>query len=248
MKKLIFLFTTMALALVFSGFAQTGGKMIVKIERGETAKNIHLQLANLQHLRTGVAILDMEGKYWFNEYVWSEKGYAANLNLRGMPAGDYVFEIKNKDNRYLQAFSIGTNDLAFFKEMPAEKPAKSFAKLASLNPDDKGKLITHFTDEGNSTLGVQLANLQHNPALVRMVAFDAGTMLSKRVAGVQGYAEKWNLTGLASANYLLYVRSGDANVVLFFQLNGDKIELQNIQRLDFPANIEAPADEILSAN
>ena len=248
MKKLIFLFTALALALVFSAFAQTGGKMMVKIEKGETAKNIHLRVANLQYMRTRVAILDMEGKYWYTDYVWRENAHAVNLNIQGMPEGDYVLEVKNRDNRYLQTFSAGMNDLAFFKEIPAKAAKKSYATLASFNPDDKSKLITYFTDKGSQLLGVQLANLQNQPALIRLVAFDAGIMLSKQVSGVQGYTEKWNLKGMANADYCLYVRSGDANVVLFFKLNGDVIELQNIQRLDFPAIIEAPVDEILSAN
>jgi hypothetical protein len=54
------------------------GKMIVKTEKGETAKNIHLRLANLQNMCTNLALQDMNGNYWFTNYVWRENGYAVN--------------------------------------------------------------------------------------------------------------------------------------------------------------------------
>lgn len=245
MKKLIFLFTSVALALIFSAFTGTGGKMIVKIEKGESAKTIRLQLANLQDLRTCITIQDMEGIHWFDNYVWGEKGYAVNLNTQGMPEGDYFFEIKNRDNRHVQAFSIGKNDIAFFKEQPATAREKSIARFASLNINEKSKLITYFTDEGNHKLGVQLANLQYQPALLRMVSLETGTMLTKEIAGVEGYAAKWNMEGMGDTDYLLYVRSGDANVVVFFQLNKNRLEMQSIQRFEHPVIRRTKGNDII---
>jgi len=235
MKKYIILFATVVLAVVFSAFSGTGGKMVVKITKGETAKNIHLQLANLQDLRTCVALQDMDGKFWYKEYVWKEKGYAVNLNLKGMPEGDYLFEIKNRDNRHIQAFSIGANDIAFFKEQPGGEVEKGIARLVSYHPNNKGKLVTHFTDAGDKTLGVQLANLQLKPVILRMVSFETGTVLNKEVTGQHGYAEKWDMEGMASTDYFFYVRSSDASVLMIFKLKGSKIELKGIQRLERPA-------------
>jgi hypothetical protein len=171
----------------------------------------------------------------------------STLNLQGMPEGDYLLEIKNRDNRHIQAFSISANDIAFFKEQPGSgTERKGIAQLVSCHPKAKGKLVTHFTVAGDRTLGVQLANLQMKPTILRMVSFETGTMLNKEVAGQHGYAEKWNMEGMADADYFFYVRSVDASVLMYFQLDGNRVELKGIQRLERPSVVPLREKEVVS--
>ena len=243
MKKHIIFIIIWALAGAFA-FA-SGGDVIVKIEKGDRLKTVNVQLANLQNQRTEVAIQDVDGKLWFSNYVWNEIGYAAKLNLNGLPNGDYILFVANRKGLWTQAFSMTPEDLAFF-EKPAKTNVKAIASLVSYRVDERGKLITHFTEEGRMTLGVQLANLQGRPAEVSIVTVGYGSVYSKTVKGQIGYAHPINLEGITSGDYFLYVRSGDATVVQFFTIKNNELTLKGIQRLERPRYTPPVTDGVIS--
>jgi hypothetical protein len=246
MKKYLIFLAAFVLATGFNLFAGNGN-MIVKIEKGEQVKTIDLRIANLQGLRTNIVLEDMNGAVWFDEYAWGESGYAKKLNLNGMPNGDYVLYVKNSDDFHAQAFTVGTADIAFFKEQMEAKRGNVYAHLVAFDLGDRGSLITHFNAVGEQTLSVRLANFQKRPAIIELMGLKGGVQLRENAIGENGYAKRWNLSGLGNGEYVTYVRTLDTTVALFFRLNENHIELLQLQRTERPMIGDTPAMEIISA-
>ncbi|MEM8528642.1 MAG: T9SS type A sorting domain-containing protein, partial [Bacteroidota bacterium] len=89
-------------------------KMIISVKKQDDL-TIKLRLANLNKQRTGIKILDINGKAWFSEYAWNDDGYAKQLNLEEMPDGTYFLVIKNKNTNHTQAFVIRDQQLILFR-------------------------------------------------------------------------------------------------------------------------------------
>ena len=246
MKKYLIFLAAFVLATGFNAFAGSG-RMIVKIEKGESAKTINLHIANLQDLRTNIVLEDMNGAVWLDEYAWGETGYAKKLNLNGMPNGDYVLYVKNSEDFHAQAFTVGAADIAFFKEQMEAKRGNVYAHFATFDLGDKGTLITHFNGVGEQTLAIRLANFQKMPATIELMGLSSGVQLEENAIGENGYAKRWNMTGLSNGEYVTYVRTLDTTVALFFRLNENSVELLQLQRMERPVNAETPAMEIISA-
>lgn len=246
MKKYLIFLAAFVLATGFNAFAGSG-KMIVKIEKGENAKTINLRIANLQNLLTNIVLEDMNGAVWFDEYAWGETGYAKKLNLNGMPNGDYVLYVKNREDFHAQAFNVGAVGIAFFKEQMEAKRGNVYAHFATVDLDGKGSLIAHFNAVGDQTLAVRLANFQKRPATIELMGLSSGVQLSEYTIGENGYAKQWNMTGLGNGEYVTYVRTLDTTIALFFRLNENSVELLQLQRMERQINAETPAMEIISA-
>ena len=199
-----------------------------------------MQLANLENKRTNISLFDANGVSWFFESVSKQNGYATQFNLVGMPIGDYVIVINRKGSQHTQALTLDDEDIAFFGTPKSNERQNGIAVLTSNSTGEKGKLVTHFTKEEGQQISVQLSNLLEQPANIHLVAPNGGIMLSKTVTGENGYGAKWDLEGMSSGNYFLYIIASDATVIQFFELNEGGIELTSQQRMERPATSEKP--------
>ena len=95
--------------------APPGAQLIVRFEKGVAPNTIQVQVANLQKTRTRIAIQDLSGKVWYSEYVVKEDGYAKNLNLSGMPEGQYVVFVKNARTQCSKTFRYAAGEIVFFE-------------------------------------------------------------------------------------------------------------------------------------
>lgn len=110
MKKLIFSFSILLLAaatwLTTTSATRFESRIIVRIEQFKTEKAIEVQLANLQHQYTEVAILGANGKRWFSESVRHANGYSKKLDLSRLPAGDYRCVVSGRRERHVRSFRV----------------------------------------------------------------------------------------------------------------------------------------------
>lgn len=253
MKKYLILLVigvAVACAFTFASGIYKGDKVIVKIEKGEIARTIEVRLANLEKMFTKVAIQDYNGTVWFDKPVNKENGYATRLNLADMPDGDYVLFVENKSGMWAQAFNMRESDVAFFEVTSANEASKNFATLTSTTEGEKGKLITHITNNGDLKLGVQLANLRQRPSKLRIINLGVGITFMKEIEAENGYHGQLDLKGTSDGNYFLYIKAYDATVVQFFTVEeGKQLVIGEQQRLDrnvIPENQTVPPDDILS--
>lgn len=253
MKKYLILLVigvAIACAFTFASGIYKGEKVIVRIEKGETARTIEVRLANLEKMFTKVAIQDYNGTVWFDMPVNRENGYASKLNLKGMPDGDYVLYVENKGGMWAQAFNMRGSDIAFFEVIGANNASKNFATLTSNTVGEKGKLITHITNNGDLKLGVRLANLRQRPSNLRIINMGVGITFMKDIEAENGYHGQLDLKGTSTGNYFLYIKAYDATVVQFFTVEkGNQLVIGEQQRLDksvIPENQTVPPDDILS--
>ncbi|MEZ4959432.1 MAG: hypothetical protein R2830_06430 [Saprospiraceae bacterium] len=244
-KRIIFLIGWALISAVTFAF---GGNVIVKIEKGIVEKTITVQLANLQNQRTQIAIQGVDGALLFSEYVKRETGYATRLNLNGMPNGDYVLFIANRSGTWAQAFSMTPEDIVLFETPAAKANANSVASLVSYDMGGKGKLITHFSTEGDLSLGVQLANLRGYSTELSIVTLGSGFVFGTTFSGQNGFARWFNLAGANDGTYFFYVKAVDATVLQFFTISDGKIGKGVIQRMEKPLETPAQVKDELSGS
>ena len=208
-------------------------KMIVRIEQKD-GKAIHVQLANLQKKRTKVSISDVNGREWFSEYAWGVYAYAKNLNLNGMPAGEYVLLIKNKEERHIQAFTKTKSNLFFFEQAGPQKgegPTAIFTSGSSFPPADN-VLISRFTADGAHGVDIQLANLLASKTVWQLKTMSGNTIYEEVIEGQNGYAKKVNLAGMTKGHYYILVRTGKLVRVQFLEVNSQSVKLKERQQLE----------------
>ncbi len=239
MKKHIIFLTALTCFSTLTLFANPN-RMIVRFEKGEAAKTINVQLANLENLRTHLLIQDMDGTSWFSEYIWGEQGYAKKLNLVGMPDNDYIILVSNKNGRHVQSFHLGTMDIAFFDEKGSNDKDGGFVNLVSADPQGKGRLISETTIADKQSIGLRLANLQHQPIIIRLIPLGELIAFEQNVTNEIGYSTKLNLKGMAKGFYMVYVQASDATLVQFFNLTDDGVELGGLQRMEHPGTVSKP--------
>lgn len=233
MKKQMILIATMVFfALSFNTYASSEDRMIVRIGKSDNAKSIAIQLANLEKKRTTINLIDVNGVGWFHKAVYHQAGYASNINLTGLPMGDYVLIVKRKGHVHAQAVTLESDDISFF-EVPVsnENKATGPAVLTSTQMD-KSRLISRFIDQGDRKVGVQLSNLQEAPVSIQLVSPGGGNLLTKNFSGQNGYGGTWDMNGMKSDLYFFYVKTKEATVIQFVNVNGDEIEFFEQQRID----------------
>lgn len=222
------------------------GNLIVKIEKGDQAKTIFVQLANLQDLRTEVAIQNTDGELVYNEWIWNETGYAKKLKLDGMDEGDYLLFVRNRNGWATQAFALGEKDLAFFYTPATAAGDRPLAVRVSYDLKGReGRLIARFTAEEVGSINVQLANLKAEPVLVRLSVMGLGTMLDKKLKTEYGFAQRFDLKGMPKGTYFFYVETVDATVIQYFDWDEQVITLKGTQRID---DVLKSAKNILTLN
>lgn len=214
-------------ALMSAVTVVTAQKPIVRFEKDDITKSVNVQLANLMKNSTELAIQSAEGPIWFNKYILREHGYNGTLNLYGMPDGDYVVFVRNREGMSAQTFAVDMAGVEFFATAPVEIP---IAQLVSLEAPNK--LIYYLTDEGGMKIGVQLANLQQKPAKINIIAMMNGALYKKEVTQANGAAYTFNLEGWPAGDGFVYVRTHEMNLVQFFKLTENDLQLGTLQVLD----------------
>ncbi len=233
-KYLIFLLAwALASAFTFATGNDKGEDMIVKIEKGDVSKTVIVRLSNLEKLATEVVVQDAEGGVWYSEWVRREAGYATKMNLKSVPHGDYLLFVRNEAGLWAQAFTMSDNDIAFFEKKSIASDKKGVAVLASFSEGEKGRLIAKFADMGGLNLGLRLANLQEQPATIRIVTLGEGSIYSKVVENENGFVRTLDLTGADNGGYCLYIHTVEATVMQFFTVTGENdVVLGELQRLE----------------
>lgn len=233
MKKLIKIIPSFIflIALHFSAFANVNseqGNMIVRLQQ-QSPNILSLQVANLQDYRTQVAITDMNGKIWYSEYVWNKSGYSKNLNMDGMPTGDYVLFIQNKADRFTQVFSKIGLGLAFFETENQDTEALA---VLTANKAAKGNVICRFSKSADQTIGIQLANLQQKNTTVQLNTLKSEPVLNEKINNENGYSKKFNVQEMDHGVYYFVVRTGQQVYVQFFQITRESVQLAPRQVMD----------------
>jgi len=227
MKKQVHLLA--ALFLVCSTLfaaASPGAHLIVRFEKGVAPNTIQVQVANLQKTRTRIAIQDLSGKVWFSEYVVKEDGYAKNLNLSGMPQGQYVVFVKNARTQCSKTFRFAAGEIVFF-EPSLPQPGQS---SVIFDAGSAGKGIARIA-AGAQSLRVQLANLGAQGALIRLCGLGGNLVLEHKAGGHTGFAKTIDLAGLDAGAYFLLVQSGSAALVQQLELSDAGIQLGALEQM-----------------
>ena len=230
MKKQVNYFVAMILCAtaLFVHPAAASSHIIARFTPGETAKTIEVQLANLQKKRTQVAIQDVHGKLWFSEYIDAEDGYTKKLNLTGMPDGAYLCFVQNKSDRHTRAFRLTQTTLTFFEPSgPSNSGAGVLVHTGGSRP-----CIARIAAAADPVIRLQLANLDQQDALIRLVALGDGIAFEQKVTGEYGYAKQLNLKGMPPGRYFLYIKIGDASLIQYIRFEPDGLQLEEIQRLE----------------
>ena len=193
---------------------------------------IDLHVANLQEVRTEIALTDLNGKTWYQDYVKGEEGFATRLNLEGMPDGTYVLYIRNKNADYMQAIGIEEATVLFFQAF-AENVNQGVSPVkASITNSPKGNLITYVTLPEAETIGVQLANLNKKELSVQLNNLTGTPICLDQIRGEYGYAKKFRLSGLDSDVYYLVMETAGIIQIQFFELKKEGVVTGALQYLE----------------
>lgn len=230
MKKRINVLITLALtiAILTVASAVAENPAIVRINKGEAAKTIDIQLANLRQHFTSVVLQDMEGKYWYSESIWNEDGYSKRLNLNDIPNGHYLCLVKNRGDLFTQSFRLDETDIVFSESAGAGNPGTVFGvQTGSQRP-----ALVRITAEGANTVRLQLANLQEQPALAQLNIPGDAVVYQQKVNGEQAFAKNINMDGMAAGMYFLYLTIGDAALIQFMEYSPAGVRLGALEHLD----------------
>lgn len=230
MKKQANVLIAMALAFatLTAAHAVAENPAIVRINKGEAAKTIDIQLANLRQHFTSVVLQDMEGKYWYSESIWHEDGYSKRLDLNGMPTGHYLCLVKNRGEFFTRSFRLDETDLVFYESAGAGNPGTVFGvQTGSQRP-----ALVRITAEGANTVRLQLANLQEQPVLAQLNIPGDAIVYQQKVNGEQAFAKNINMDGMAAGMYFLYLTIGDAALIQFMEYSPAGVRLGALEHLD----------------
>lgn len=213
---------------LFTAAATAENPMIVRIDKGEAARTLTVQLANLQQQYTALVVQDITGKYWYSESIWNEEGYAKLLNLNGMPNGYYLCYVKNRSGLYTQSFRLDETDLVLFEHPESENSGAAFTFQTG---SERPSIVRIKAGEG-SQVRLQLANLQEQPTLVQLNTLGESIAYRQSIRGEQAFAQNINLGGMASGAYFLYVSVGQASLVQFIELSPSGVQLGALDLLE----------------
>lgn len=224
------------IVLLIAGFAlfaavssAPGDRMVVRIGKGQAAKTIDVQLANLQKKDTEVAIQHQDGTIFFSEIVSREDDYAKKLYLTGMPDGPYVCFVRNSLGQHVQSFRL-EGEMLIFADRPEAAPRGSAVLLRtgySVNP-----VIARIDKSDAKTIQLRLANLQQQDTRIRLITLGIGAILEQKISKENGFAQKFNLEILDAGAYVLSVESGKGLLVQHFRLNKPDIQMGILERLE----------------
>lgn len=233
MKKYVILLIAWALTCpaTFASGGEKGDNVIVKIEKGDMPGKIVLRLANLEKQNTQIAVQGIDGTIWFSKYIRRKAGYSTKMDLSRLPVGDNVLYVRNGHSMCAKAFAMNGDGIAFFDQPSTDK--------------EGSVLITHFTDRGDLSLGLQLANVQKRPVTIQITMMGYEQIFSSTIRGENGLAKSFNLTGASNGEYFVHLKSADAAVVQFFTVAGDHLLLGDMQRMSLPKEVTIPEEIVI---
>ena len=217
------------IALITGAATRPADRMIIRITKGDAAKTIGVQITNLQHQRTRVAVLHLDGKCWFSEFVTQTDGYAKTLSLSEMPNGDYYCYVGNAKGQFIQSFHIDGESLAFAAHSVSGNPGAAilFRTGYSARP-----VIARIDNTDHETVQLRLANLQQQDCRIRLNAAGGDVVYEEKADGEYGFAQLFNMAGMAKGGYFISVKSGAGLLIQHFDLNKAGIEWGVLERLE----------------
>lgn len=197
--KVIFLGLFFALIASVSS-AQEAAGFTASITESEKPHAVLIQLSGLDGARTAVSISNARGITAYREYLWNEDNYGAHFLMEGMPAGDYLVRVSNRNGRVLRAINLSEKGLALLdaQTVPGSETGRLIARF---NPSEKAP-----------QLEVQIANLKRRPFSFYLVNLDGIDAYTEEISGAYAYAKRFDLEGMEDGDYYIYVRAGETAV------------------------------------
>ena len=244
MKKnfLLLIVWALASAFTFATGTSAGDNLAVRVEPGDDARSVIVRLANLDMLTTQIGIHDADGHFWLSKFITDEFGYAGRIVLDGLPDGDYILFVRNRNVTRMEVFTMYPDEIVFFDD-PAGHPA-DYAVAANevFMAPGKGALIARF-DAAEASLEVRLANLQQRKTQVTLISLGGDGHVNETIRGRYGYACALNMEGMREGTYFVYVDAYDATVVQMFSFEDENIKLEAVRRMEQPAYTPMPEEE-----
>lgn len=217
------------IALITGAATRPADRMIVRITTGDAVKTIGVQIANLQHQRTEVAILDLDGRCWFSELVTEADRYAKILNLGEIPGGHYYCYVRNVKEQHIQSFRIDGESLAFAAQTASWNPGAAILLRTGYSARP---VIARIDNTNHETVQLRLANLQQQDYRIRLNAAGGDVVYEEKAGGEYGFAQLFNMAGMAKGEYFMSVKSGAGLLIQHFNLNKAGIEWGVLERLE----------------
>ncbi len=217
------------IALITGAATRPADRMIVHITKGDAAKTIGVEIANLQHQCTRVAVLDLDGRCWFSELVTEADRYAKILNLSAIPNGDYYCYVGNAKGQYIQSFRIDGGSMAFAAHSVSGNPG---AAILFRTGYSARAVIARIDNTDHETVQLRLANLQQQDYRIRLNVAGGDVVYEEKVGGEYGFAQLFNMAGMAKGRYVMSVKSGAGLLIQHFDLNKTGIEWGVLERLE----------------
>ena len=115
MKKLLLALAVITSCAISPSFANiTYDDILIYVDNSE-GKAFNLQLANLQKVSTKVAIKDMDGSIYFEDYITDHNGYAKKINLKKLKDGKYLLNVMQGKQKLVQVIVVKGDKLWFSK-------------------------------------------------------------------------------------------------------------------------------------
>ncbi len=111
-------------------------QIIFKVKKGDHAKQIVIQLANLNKQRTSVKLESYDGTVWFVKTIKGEYGFATKYNLSKLPDGAYFLKVSNKTISMKWGFEIDPGEGVLLNpgsDRPAPDMEEAITDLTSNN-------------------------------------------------------------------------------------------------------------------
>ncbi|MCK6692340.1 MAG: hypothetical protein L6Q97_09575 [Thermoanaerobaculia bacterium] len=217
------------IALITGSATRPADRMIIRITKGDAAKTIGVQITNLQQQRTRVAVVDLDGKCWFSEFVTQTDGYAKTLGLNAMPNGDYYCYVGNAKGQFIQSFRIDGESMSFAAHAACRNPG---AAILLRTGNSSRPVIARIDNTGHETIQLRLANLQQQDYRIRLNVAGGDVVYEEKASGEYGFAQLFNMAGMAKGGYFMSVKSGAGLLIQHFNLNKPGIEWGELEWLE----------------
>ena len=238
MRNFLLLFVVWALAsapaLCSTDMFSEEPSPTVSIEQGKDFKSLDVRMINLNRNTTEVTIQAFTGKVWFRKYLTRDDGFAARLKLDGMPEGDYIVYVKQRDNLWMEAFTLYPDQVVLFDNPAQGNTLEPQARFVSETTEFKGRMIAKFDSNHEMNINVRLANLQSRPTMVKLMCMGGLIHHRQKVKGHDGYAIPYNMEGMLPSPYCIYINGYDATVIQCFDVTDEGIALMEVRRMEKP--------------
>jgi hypothetical protein len=216
-----------SLSLQAAGPPKADALLAVKVKQGATPKSLTLQFDDLKNEPVKVVIQDGNSRVWYSKKLAADKSANSQLDLSGIPSGNYILYASNRNGRFAKAFSFDFTGVVFFENALPDPEANGMALLTG--GKQKGKLVTYITQESDQALGLQLANLKEKAAKVSLIRAGEGLAYSENIRNVHAWAKRIKFEGMPRGAYFLYVETEEATIWQIFTLSKNGVHLGDAQ-------------------